>query len=46
MIKTIRHLITGAMALLLAASSVALADEDPHAKHLAMMHQESEPATE
>lgn len=46
MIMPIRPLITGAMVLLLAAPSVALADEDPHAKHRAMMQQESEPATE
>jgi len=46
MIMPKRHLITGAMALLLAASSVALADEDPHAKHRAMMQQESASATE
>jgi len=46
MIMPIRPLITAAMALLLAAPSVALADEDPHAKHRAMMQQESEPATE
>ena len=46
MIMPIRHLITGAMALLLAASSGALADEDPHAKHRAMMQQKTEATAE
>jgi len=41
-----RYLITAAMTLLLVASSAALADEDPHAKHKAMMKQQSEPVAE
>lgn len=40
------YLITAAMAVVLAASSAALADEDPHAKHKAMMKQKSEPVAE
>ena len=41
-----RYLIAGTLALLLAASYAALADEDPHAKHRAMMQQKTEPAAE
>ena len=41
-----RYLITGALTMLMAASVAALAQEDPHAKHRAMLQQEAEPATE
>ncbi|MDH3806244.1 MAG: SCO family protein, partial [Gammaproteobacteria bacterium] len=41
-----RYLIAGTLALLLAASYAAPADEDPHAKHRAMMQQKTEPAAE
>lgn len=40
------YLIKVAMAVLLAASSATFADEDPHAKHKAMMKQKSEPVAE
>jgi protein SCO1/2 len=39
---TTRHLIAAVLALLLATPSGAFADEDPHAKHRAMMQQKSE----
>jgi protein SCO1/2 len=39
---TTRQVISATLALLLAAQSGALADEDPHAKHRAMMQQKSE----
>lgn len=42
-----RYLKTAFAALLMAMSSLALADEDPHAKHRAMMeHKDPEPAAE
>ena len=41
-----RKLISSVLAVLLTASAVSWADEDPHAKHRAMMHQKSEPAVE
>jgi len=44
MIKTIRYLTTAAVTLML--MSPVVADEDPHAKHRAMMKQKSEPAVE
>jgi protein SCO1/2 len=45
MIKLSRILVTS-FALLLAASPALYADEDPHAKHRAMMKKKSEPALE
>jgi protein SCO1/2 len=45
MIKLSRTIATG-LALLLAASPALYADEDPHAKHRAMMKKKSEPALE
>ena len=42
-----RYLKTAFVALLMAISSLAMADEDPHAKHRAMMeHKDPEPAAE
>ena len=41
-----RTLLTSLLTLMLAIPAGALADEDPHAKHRAMMQQKSEPAAE
>ena len=41
-----RNLFIGLLTLLLAIPTVASADEDPHAKHRAMMQQKSEPTAE
>ena len=41
-----RNLLVSAIALVMAAISAAYADEDPHAKHRAMMKQKAEPALE
>ena len=41
-----RALICNLLAAMLVMPAIAMADEDPHAKHRAMMKQESEPAAE
>ena len=41
-----RNLLTSLLAVTMLASGAASADEDPHAKHRAMMKQKSEPAAE
>jgi protein SCO1 len=41
-----RAVVCSLFAAVLAAPSIAMADEDPHAKHRAMMQQKSEPAAE
>lgn len=41
-----RNLLTGLLAVAILVSGAASADEDPHAKHRAMMKQKSEPAAE
>ena len=41
-----RNLLISVIALVMAATPVAYADEDPHAKHRAMMKKKSEPALE